>query len=182
MSKEKVNDRINNLSSREGKKSRLPIIIIAIIVVCVLIGVILFLVLGKDAEPEKKVNTVVTPENVEEVIAQMKETDRTPIGSYQVNMTSDWEFENGDAVSSNAYVSNATANQTTVYFTIKLKDDNHEIYKSPYLPVGSSLKDIKLDTSLDAGTYDTVLTYHLVDDDKEELSTVSVALPIIIKN
>lgn len=180
----KTDERINNqLSSNNQKKSHVPIIIIGIIVICILVGIILFFVLGKDSEPETaQVNRVVTPDNVEEVIAQMNDSERTPIGSYQANMTSDWVFDNGDAISSNAYVANSTANQNTVYFTIKLRDDEREIYKSPYLPVGSSLEDIKLDTKLDAGTYDTVLTYHLVDDDNKELSTVSLSLTITVNN
>ena len=97
-------------------------------------------------------------------------------------MTEKWTFENGSAVSADAYVENRVYNQNTVYFTITRSDDGSVIYKSPYLPVGSSLENIKLDTSLNAGVYDTVLTYHLVDEGNQELSTVSVSLVITIKN
>lgn len=189
MSKEKANEKINSQISSSGEKNTKNKIIIAIIVIilCVLVGVILYLVLGKDAEPEseqepKEWNMVVTPDNVDEILAQLKDSDKTPMGSYEVRMVPDWEFDNGDAVSSNAYVENVVNNQNTVYFDITRTDDSSVIYKSPYLPVGRSLEKIKLDTSLPAGVYDTVLTYHLVDEKNQELSTVSVALTITIKN
>lgn len=186
MSKEKANERINSqISSPEEKKHKGIIIAVVVVAVCVLVGVILYLVLGKDAEPEKEpvtINRIVTPDNVDETLAQMAEADKTPIGSYEVRMTSDWEFDNGSAVSSNASVENSKSNRNTVYFTIARTDDGSVIFKSPYLPVGSSLENIKLDTPLSAGVYDTVLTYHLVDKENKEVSTLSVALTIIIKN
>lgn len=186
MSKEKANERINSqISSPEKKKRNGIIIAIVVIVILVLLGVILYLLLGKDADAEKEpttVNMIVTPENIDETLAQMAESEKTSIGSFEVNMTNDWEFDNGSAVSSNASVKNSTANRNTVYFTIARSDDGSVIYKSPYLPIGSSVENIKLDTPLDAGTYDTVLTYHLVDEENKEVSTLSVALTIIIKN
>lgn len=184
MSKEKANERINNrISSPEEKSHKGIIIAIVVVAVCALVGVILYLVLGKDAEPEpKEWNMVVTPDNVDEIIAQLNEADKTPPGSYEVRMTPDWVFDNGDAISSNAFVENVTNNQNTVYFEITRTDDSSVIYKSPYLPVGSSLEKIKLDTSLPAGVYDTVLTYHLVDEENQHVSKISVALTITIKN
>lgn len=181
MSREKANERINPqpLPSNR-KKSRIGIIIGVTIVLLILVGVILYLLFGKESEPE--FNRVITPDNVEEVLEQLTDSEKTPNGSYEAVMNTEWFFENGNAASENAYVKNSTNNQNTVYFTIALKDDKREIYKSPYLPVGSELRDIKLDTALDAGVYDTVLTYHLIDDKEEELSTVSLSLTITINN
>jgi hypothetical protein len=48
------------------------------------------------------------------------------------------------------------------------------------IPVGSHLEDITLDKELDDGTYDCVVTYTLVDDDQNPISTVRVALTIVI--
>lgn len=185
MSKEKANEQINQQVSPQEEKKHTKLIIAIIVIVCVLVGIILYLVLGKDAKPESKqgpTNHVVTPDNIDDLLAQMAAEDKTPLGSYEVTMTSDWEFENGSAVSSNAYVENKKNNQNTVYFTIEREDNGSVIYKSPYLPVGSSLENIKLDTSLAAGVYDTVMTYHLVDEENQEVSTVSLALGITIKN
>ncbi len=180
MSTEKANERINNKASQNGtkKSSKGIIILLCIVVIAILVGVIVFMLLGKD-EPETY-NQVVTPENVDEVISQLE--NRAEPGSYVVTMNGDWEFENGDSASTNAYVLNDAMNTNTVYFTIVTEDDNKLIYTSPYLGVGSYIDNIKLDTPLSAGTYNAVITYHLVDDDHNDLSSVSMALTIIIKN
>lgn len=183
MSKEKSQERINNQLSQSGaKKSHTAAIIISVVIVCVLVGVILYLVFGKDAEPEADANRVVTPDNVEEILDQLGDSSKTAFGSYEATMNSEWTFENGTSVSSNAYVENSVNNTNTVYFTVTRKDNGEEILKSPDIPVGSSLADIKLDKDLDAGKYDTILTYHLVDDNHKEISTASFAVTITIKN
>ncbi len=186
MSKEKASSRIN---SRIGGGSSAPkpgfrpggfsVVKLFPLVVAVTVGVgAIFVFSGK--EPEAK-NTVVTPENIEEVIAEMKEEERTPMGSYEVFMTTDWTFSDGSSASKDAYVLNPTANKNTVYFTITLSS-GEQVYKSPYIPVGSSLNNITLDTPLEKGFYKSVLTYHLVDESNEEVSKVSVSVNLTIKN
>lgn len=193
MSKEKATEKINSqLSPNGGKKHTGLIIAIAAIIFCALVGVILYLVLGKDSkqktqppvatEEPTKYNLVVTPENVDETIAQLTEADKTPIGSYEAKMNSEWTFENGNTASENAYVENTVHNQNTVYFTVALKDDDRVIYKSPYLAPGSKLENIKLDTQLEAGVYDAILTYHLVDEENQEVSNVNLTVIITINH
>lgn len=97
-------------------------------------------------------------------------------------MNTDWVFPDGDSASANAFVENSTANQNMVYFTITLRDSDEELMRSPYLAVGSRLDDIKLDTALEAGIYDSVITYHLVDDEFKELSSVSLYMTITIQS
>jgi hypothetical protein len=180
MSKQKANDRIDNRSTtkQQGNRSTIIILITAIVVVCILAGVILFLLSGKDSQVY---NAVVTPDNVEEVIDQQSQEDYTPIGSYEVNMNTDWVFPDGASASTNAYVGNNTSNQNTVFFTIALTDDERQIYESPLIPPGSHLEDLKLDEDLDAGTYGAVLTYHLVDEENQEISSVAVNITITIE-
>ena len=97
-------------------------------------------------------------------------------------MNMDWEFPDGNSASTNAYVENSVYNQNTVYFTIELNSNpGVEIFKSPYIPVGSHMENIKLTNPLEAGKHDAVLTYHLVDEDMEELSSVSVALTLTVE-
>lgn len=180
MSKERANERINNsMATNKNKRSHTGLlIIISVAIICILTGIILYLLLGKES---KDYNTVVTPDNVEQVISQLSESEYTPVGSYQVNMNTEWSFPNGKSASTNAYVGNSTNNRNTVFFTIVLKDDTtNEIYKSPLLPIGSHLENIKLDKELGAGTYDAIVTYHLVDDSEKEISTVSVSITITI--
>ena len=182
MSKEKASSRINNRIGGSGapKKKSSPIMILfPLLIVAAVIGGVIFVLSGK--EPEEAKNTVVTPENVEEVIANMEEKDKTPIGSYEVAMTNKWHFPDGKSASTDAYVENAVTNRNTVYFVITLSDTGEEVYKSPFLKVGDNLSNIALDKELAAGTYKAVMTYHLVNSSNESVSRVSVGMTIIIE-
>lgn len=169
----------SNSRNKKGGKQTVRIVIL-VLVILVLTGIIVFLLLRK---PEKeRRNVVVTPDNVEEVIKQMEEEEFVEPGYYTVTMNYDWHFAMGDAVSSDAYVENATGNTNAVYFDLFLtSDEENAIYKSPVIPVGSSLRDIALDTALDAGTYDCVMVYHLVDDEQNTISTLRVTVTVIVE-
>lgn len=177
MSKEKASSRINGNVRTNSRKSFSPVMIILPLLIVAAVAGVIIITLNKE-EPEK--NFVVTPDNIEEVIAKQEEKDRTPTGSYEIVMTTDWHFKDSESVSDDAYVKNAVSNRNTVYFTIRLADSEEEIYKSPFIPVGSSLTGIALDYPLDAGKHDAVLTYHLVDKSNVEISKVSVAITITI--
>ena len=100
----------------------------------------------------------------------------------KVNMNYDWTFDNAKATSTNAYVGNSVNNSNTVYFTIALEGSEDVIYKSPYIPVGSHMENITLNSNLEAGTYEAVLTYHVVDDAYKDMASVSVAVTITIEH
>lgn len=183
MSKEKasshMNNRINGSSRQTTRKSSSPVMLLfPLLIIGAIIGGIIFVLNGKEEEPK---NIVVTEENIEQVIAEMKEEQKTPTGSYEVMMTTEWHFSDSESASEDAYVANPVTNRNTVYFTITLSDSGEEIFKSPYIPVGSSLSNITLDYPLEKGTYNGVLTYHLVDTSNIEVSRVSVGVTIIIE-
>jgi len=50
------------------------------------------------------------------------------------------------------------------------------------MPRGSEIRNFALEVELPAGTYSSVVTYFLVDDDFEILTDVSVGVTIIIEN
>lgn len=180
MSKNKATQKINGRLIKEdarNSRSHIAFLVPCIIVVAIL-GILLITFWGKDTEA----NLVVTPDNVEEMIAALKEEDRTPIGAYEVSMNSHWTFPDGESASEDAYVQNSICNNNTVYFVIKLEETGQEIYKSPYIPVGSSLENITLDYELDEGSYETVLTYYLVDNSFKKVSEVSVGVTITIED
>lgn len=162
------------------RPNKLVFLLIALLaVLIVLAGIIVFL-LTRPKEvvikpsPTGGRGTVVTEDNAEEIRAQI--ADATPIadGSYVTSMSIDWHFKG--ATSTDAYVANAVENTRTVYFDLLLAESNELLYSSPYIPVGAELKEITLDKELEPGTYETILVYHLVDDDENELSTLSIAL------
>lgn len=124
--------------------------------------------------------TFISKENVEEVKQEME----APVEDayYTTSMTIDWNFYDGKSVSTNAYVANITANKRTVYFDVNLSETGELVYSSPYLPVGERMEEIALDKELPKGDYPAIITYHLVDDNHEELTTVSVAITLHILN
>lgn len=167
------NEGVKN-NKKKGGKIALVICIILIVLLCILV----YFLLHKD--DGKKRDVVVNEDNVEEILSDMMEG--VAPGSYQVRMNSTWYFESGDESSNNAYVENAEANQNPVYFDITRSDTNETIYESDIIPVGSHLDDITLDEELPDGTYDCVMTYHLLDNEDETISTVRVGLKIVVGN
>ncbi len=180
MSKEKATQRINSqIGVKKNGKVISPILFL-VPVVLILVAVGIFLIMS--GEEKVQSNLVITPDNVEDVIEQLKEEDKTPVGSYEVTMTMNWTFDNGTAISKDASIKNVINNNNTVYVTITHPDTGEEIYKSPYIPVGSTLNNIKLDKDLAAGKYKATLTYHLMDESYNEVSTTALYVTINIKN
>ncbi len=180
-SQERISQKLsaNNGEKKSRKSSVLTVTILSILTVCGIVG--LLLLFGNTSEADKR-NVVVTPENVEETLAQMSEASKTQAGSYEVTMNTTWEFENGGSASSNAYVENSTANSNDVYFDLVRSDTGETIYSSPIIPVGSHLENIALDTALEAGNYDCVLTYHLLDEDEKPISKLNINVKIRVAN
>lgn len=175
---------------QDKKKGGIKIAGIAAVTIVIvgLVGVIIYLLNQREPNSEtasteqERRNVVVTPENVDEVIQQMNESQQIEPGYYLVSMNYDWYFKTGDAISSNATVRNSTENTNAVFFDVVMADDEEDvIYKSPVIPVGSSLKQISLDRKLDAGTYDCIVIYHLIDDEQNTLSTLRVTVTIIVE-
>lgn len=177
-----MNTENTNQEEKKGGRKTLSIVILFAIIL-VMAGIIAYLLMSREpAKEEERRNVVLTPDNVEEVIQQMEEEEYVAPGYYTVTMNFDWHFATGNAVSSNAYVENAVGNTNAVYLDLFLaEDEENAIYKSPVIPIGSSLQEIKLDTPLGAGTYDCVAVYHLVDDDQNTVSTLRVTVTVIIE-
>lgn len=163
-----------------GKKNRKIIIIGMIIIIALLAVIVILLLRGKEEKPER--NVVVTRDNVDEVVDNMLEKEYVEPGYYSASMSNVWHFATGDAASEDAYVENVEENTHDVYFDVFLADDEEKaILESPVLPRGSELKEITLDTPLDAGTHDCVMVYHLIDEDQNTVSTLRVGLTIIVE-
>lgn len=180
-------NKAGNGTEGEKRKKISPAVIIAIaaiIVILVLIAVIVCMAMSNKEESKPEVSggraTIVTQDNVQEIIQSLNtpNTDAT----YTVTMTNEWVFENGTAAAENFYVKNTENNSRTVYFDLQLADTGEKIYSSPYIPVGEEMRTMTLDKDLDAGDYNVVMVYHLVDDNHVELTTVSVQVVIHIQN
>jgi hypothetical protein len=134
------------------------------------------------ATEETKRDVLVTEENVEEIVEQMEKEEYVPQGYYTVTQNYTWHFPNGNEASYDAHVENLTENTNDVYFDLYFADDlENPIYQSPVIPLGAALENFKLDTALNAGTYDCIIVYHLVDENQNSLSTVSMTVTVIVE-
>lgn len=155
---------------------RVIIIGAAVVFVAMAITIIILITRSGETSPKDERPTVVSQGNAEEVKASMDEPVQD--GYYQVTMNTSWTFE-GKA--SDAYVENVTNNTRTVYFDVFRSDTNELVYSSPYIPVGEKIKGFALDADLEPGSYDGLVTYHLVDDNNEEVSNLSVTVTFEVK-
>lgn len=178
ISQERISQKLSSTAERKNSKNGIIVAAVIIVLLAVVVAVVMILVKPN----QKKTNAVITPDNVDEVLAELKDSQKTALGQYEVSMNTEWEFENGKSASSNAYVENPVANTNDVYFDIVRSDTEETIYTSPTIPVGSHLEGITLDTALEAGNYPCVLTYHLLNESGEAISSLNIALDITVNN
>ena len=165
-----------------SRKLRIAIITGCFVIVGLLATVIVLLIGNKTTiSTTEKRNVIVTEKNVEKVVEGITQEEYVAPGYYETNMATTWNFANGDAVSDNAYVRNVEGNTNDVYVDVSIADSDEIIYKSPVIPRGETLTNIALDKVLEAGTYDCVATYHLVDDEQNTVSTLLVAITVVIE-
>ena len=165
-----------------GKGGLIAIIVSSVVITALLIVIIVLLLKGRDTVEVEKRNVVVSNKNAEEVVDQMALAEYVEPGYYTASMTNVWHFATGDAESEDAYVANLEENTNDVYFDVFLAgDEENPILQSPVIPRGAELEHIKLDTPLEAGTYDCVLIYHLVDEEQKPISKLRVGIKIIVE-
>ncbi len=177
-----------DLKPQDSKRNTglIIVIIIAVIIIAALVGVIV-VILGKNNAESKdtveKRSVVITEDNIDQIADEIakEEVDPSVPLSYTATMTTTWNFDNGDAVSEDAYVKNSTDNTTAVYFDLIRNDTNEVILSSPVIPLGEELRGIKLDKHLDAGSYECTLIYYLIDDDQNVLTTLNMWVMVNIK-
>lgn len=179
----------NNANNRKGGIAAL---VICGIVIIALLGVIIVLLLRRGGNEEAAANSatsgslrrsvVVSQQNAEQVVEDLLAQEYVEPGYYTVSMNNVWNFATGDSVSEDAFVANLQKNTNDVYFDVFIEgDEENAIYMSPVLPRGSELDSIKLDKVLEAGTYNCVMIYHLVDENQDTLSTLRVGMTIVIR-
>lgn len=166
------------------------VVVLGGLILVALVGVIVALVMvlnrGAAETPQAQDNSpravVVHEDTVEEQVEELLSQPPVQPGYYEASMTLDWVFPDGASPSSNAYVQNRESNTNDVYFDIQLRDSRETIYESPIIPLGSYIDNITLDKDLDAGTYNCVIVYHLVDDNQQSISTLTMGLTVIVEN
>jgi len=200
----------NNASQKGGDVKRketgnktISIAIIILLVVLITIGAVLIYVLTRNdgnsdsneaLVPRQTVGpgeitggrgtVVTTPEDYQAKIEELNKPN--PDRSYRVNMSLEWKFDKWDTPSSNTFVRNLAENSRTVYIDFFLNDEDGElgdmVYSSPYIPLGEELRNFALDKEVAAGEYSATVVFHLVDDEYNEITDLSVGVQLIIAN
>lgn len=125
-------------------------------------------------------NMVVIDDSVERPDYDAETIDSA--SQYDVKMNSVWTFENGRSYSEDAYVENPVSNANDVYFDVTVAGYDKKILESPVIPVGGHIENISFDKVLSAGTYNGVLTFHLLGSDgKTNVGELQVALKIVVQ-
>lgn len=175
---------------KQTKKSKLSttqvILIVGFSLVLIMIVVIgIFLLRPAQEKPESGTaalsgnGLVIDESNLQQVEEMVVNSVKK--GMFEVNMNTNWTFADGSQASEDAYVANGASNQLPITFEVLL-DGTENIYTSTVIPVGSRIKEIRLEKVLPAGTYNAVCKYHLWNEDGTESSSVGVNITIIIQN
>lgn len=186
MSKEKAQRQIQQKMEQDrqyhGKKQLLfrVCIFIMMFLIVLFIGTILYLTLGDYFQSSR--GELLTKENASEYLEQLA-SQNPGDNSYEITMSTTWIFQDSKTPSPNAYVENCLGNQNAVYFTVTLADNTDKIlYSSKKIDIGEYDNHIKLQTSLNRGNYDAILTYFILDEQGNCISTIPVSIQIQIQN
>lgn len=167
--------------AKKRKKRKNGLIIVLLVSILALLGIIILLLLRRQPEEvvENGRSVLLTEDNVNEFDSEAGSVED---GYYLVTMNTAWEFDDGRAESNNAFVANAKENSRTVYFDVILSDTDEVIYSSPYMPVGTELRNFALTKALEAGEYSAVVRYYLVDDEYKVIDDIAAEVSISILN
>ena len=180
----------NQRESTRKKRRNVIIVIVAafVILVVALVACIVLLLTKQKEEPMQESQSVprstvldrgfVDEDNAGDIIDEMSE--KVSKGMFECKMTTAWTFDDGKSTSPNAYVANVENNLYTLYFDVYEESTNELLYSSPMLPVGTELKNFKLDKELAAGEYNAVVMYTMVDENLEEVSSVGFKVTISV--
>ena len=160
-------------------KNQKKITVVAFVVLFMALVVCIVLLLTKSKDDSKELDRGFVDEtNTDTVMEDMG--DKVAEGMFECNMTTSWVFEDGKSESPNAYVANVKNNLHTIYFDVYDTATEEVLYSSPMLPVGTELRNIKLEKELPKGEYDAVVMYTLVNEKNEEVCTVGFNITISV--
>lgn len=178
---------------KENSNKNLKVILgVVIVLLLVVIGVLLFVVLGKKDEKQPEVenvsrdggiaydaSAVATDEEslqkaVDELVEKAKE------GSMALEMKPEAIGEDGETFE--CMLANSVKNKYDMYMTLYLDDTQEEIYRSGLIPVGKKIDSFKINKKLDKGTYVCTLVYNQVEDDHSTIhAQVNVGLNLVVR-
>lgn len=170
------------MENKRNLKKPLSLILGAVLLVVITIVIVIAVIQKNDHD--KKVNEkvlargFVEENNAETIVSDLKE--KVEEGMFECLMTTDWTFPDGKSEAPNSLIANSENNRYTFYFDIFIEDTEELVYSSPLVPVGSEIKNIKLDKELPAGKYSMIVQYTMVDEYYNEVSDVGFRINVEI--
>ncbi len=149
-------------------KKKKTVIIAGVIVALlfVIIGVLVFMLVQKDAkEPEESVGYVLDEGNYQQIQESMAE--EVSEGYFETYMNTTWTFVDGTSETKDAVLGNAPNNTKPIRCEVILNETGEVVYKTGVLPVGAVLEPFKLDKDLDAGTYEAICQIYLLKEQED---------------
>ena len=192
---------MSGAAKKNSNSSKYLIVIVLLVVLVVgLVGVVAFL-LGRGSggnsgaesgnavrevsstrEVASSARMVLEESSSQGLMDQMRE--EVAEGMFACKMSMTWTFQDGTSESPDAFVANSESNTHPLLFDVYMRDTGELVYSSPVLPVGTELRNIKLDQALPAGNYKATVMYKLLDDveTQNEISSAGFVIKINVLN
>ncbi len=167
---------MDNESKATPQKKNIVIIILVIIILALVAGGVAFYIISnkdKSEEGNSKYdsNIILSEDDIT--------TEKTESGHMTLEMKTNAVSDDGENFT--CYLCNADENSYDIYITIATEDDNEEIFKSGVMPLGSRIETFTTTKKLEAGDYNTIITFHQLESDGvTEHSKVSVAYTLTV--
>jgi len=124
---------------------------------------------------------VINQDNVVDIMEGI--TERVARGMFHTHMNTTWRFPDGKSPSSDAVMGNSARNNFPMWFEVTINDTGEVIYTSDLLPLGSQVKEVRLNRELESGTYPATIHIHMVDEDGSPVeSNMGFSINLIIQN
>lgn len=122
--------------------------------------------------------------NYQKIMEDM--TEQVQEGHFETYMTTDWTFPDGNSESTDAVLGNSPNNIKPIRCELLLDETGEKLFETNVLPVGALVSSIKLNKSLDAGTYDATCMIYLMNENEdgtfEDYSSAGFAVTLNIEN
>lgn len=149
----------------EKKKKTTVLIACVVVVLIAVIGVLVFLLLGKkepEASAEGSGSYVIEEGNYQQIMDDMEADVKE--GYFETYMNTEWTFPDGASETTDAVLGNSPNNTKAIRCEVLLAGTDEVVFSTGVIPVGAQVPPFKLDVDLDAGRYDAVCMTYLLDE------------------
>lgn len=177
----------NKNADQAGKKKKIGIVIIGILLAAIigLLITVVVLLLRKEPEAAGDDNVYVMKEdNYDQIAGQME--DAVNEGYFETYMNTEWTFPDGASESTDAILGNSPNNTKPIRCEVLLSETGETVFTTEVIPVGAKLPPFKLDVDLDAGVYEAVCRTYLLQEEEDgtytDYSNTGFHITITVEN